>query len=271
MDEQKNIYLDLAIQKLQSLPKGAGASQNLRDKSMKLLRKIAVLQKDSDEVVAVSGNEELDELEEKIKQQKADKSVSEKYKEKDLEEQEREKKHVQAPYCAFYPITGAISVNANFGGGLSGAGKNIENDFADEKANTEHGESNSKIEEPIDVGGNQNLSQSGKKESLDAVINEGTNSSAVGTQGSNVPDAKYSGSEMTLPAQADRKDSNLSATGVSEAKDTATKMAQPAQVERKDSNLSAIGASEAKDTATDKMVPLNAQKAGGWSFIGGGF
>ena len=103
MDDQKTLYMDLANQKLRTVPQGNGVSQNVRDKYQRLLHKLQVLQKDSDEIVTVTGKEEFDELEEKIKTQLADKSVSEKYKEKDAEEEERQKKHIQAPFCASYP------------------------------------------------------------------------------------------------------------------------------------------------------------------------
>lgn len=105
MDEQKGMYMDLAIQKLKNMPQGSGASQNIRDKSLKLLHKIAVLQADSEEIVSVNGTEDLDELKEKILNQKADKSVSEKYKEKEQAEMERQRKYDRKPYCASYSIT----------------------------------------------------------------------------------------------------------------------------------------------------------------------
>lgn len=104
MDEQKNLYIDLAIQKLQTLPQGSGESQNVRDKSLKLLHKIAVLQKDNEEIVTVTGEEELDELEEKMKSQKADQAVVDIYKEKGKQEDERQKKRARVPYCASYPV-----------------------------------------------------------------------------------------------------------------------------------------------------------------------
>ncbi|MBR6355458.1 MAG: hypothetical protein IKR92_01260 [Alphaproteobacteria bacterium] len=109
MDEQKELYLDLATQKLDNIPDNKIKSQNIRDKKDKLLHKRALLQYDSEEVVTINGSEEIDELEDKIKNQQADRTVNEKYKEKEDEELERQKKHKRMPYCAFYPTVEAAA------------------------------------------------------------------------------------------------------------------------------------------------------------------
>ena len=102
MDAQKKLYMDLATQKLNSLSKNGEISQNIRDKTAQLEHKIAVLQKDSDEIVAINGDEALDELEEKIKTRQADIAVTDRYQKLADADAERRKKHVRAPYCASY-------------------------------------------------------------------------------------------------------------------------------------------------------------------------
>lgn len=102
IDEEKGIYIDMALQKMQSLPKGAGMSANVRDKYEKLMHKVAVLQADSDEIVAVNGTEELEDLEAKIKNRQADIDVGNKYNEAKKAEDERQKTHYRHPYCAAY-------------------------------------------------------------------------------------------------------------------------------------------------------------------------
>lgn len=108
MDKQKQLYIDLAIQKLNLLSRNNEISQNIKDKVEELEHKIAVLQKDSDEVVAISGDEAIDELEEKIKTAQADTAVINKYQELADAENKRQKKHIRAPYCASY-INGVLT------------------------------------------------------------------------------------------------------------------------------------------------------------------
>ena len=102
LDEEKKEYMDVALQKLQSLPQGAGQSKNVRDKHDRLMHEIAVLQADSEEVVTLKGDEELDELEEKIKNSQADMAVEEKFAEATEAEEERQRARYRHPYCASY-------------------------------------------------------------------------------------------------------------------------------------------------------------------------
>ena len=102
LDDEKKEYMDIALQKLKSLPQNAGQSQNVRDKHDKIMHQIAILEADSEEVVAIRGDEELDELEEKIKNRQADSQVAEKFAQAKDAEEERQRAHYRHPYCASY-------------------------------------------------------------------------------------------------------------------------------------------------------------------------
>lgn len=102
LDAEKKEYMDVALQKLNSLPQNAGQSQSVRDKYDKLLHTIAILQADAEEIVTLKGDEELDELEEKIKNQQADTQVEDKFNAAKKAEDERQKAHYRHPYCASY-------------------------------------------------------------------------------------------------------------------------------------------------------------------------
>ncbi len=65
---------------------------------------IEVLEKDADEVVQITGTEDLDDLEEQIKTEEANRSVVKVYEDAEAEEMDAQSDKSQAPYCAVYPL-----------------------------------------------------------------------------------------------------------------------------------------------------------------------
>ena len=62
-----------------------------------------VMEKDSDEMVSISGEEDLDELTEKIKTAKADQSLTDVYEKEGGNSMQKQLKQLRPPYCASYP------------------------------------------------------------------------------------------------------------------------------------------------------------------------
>jgi hypothetical protein len=65
---------------------------------------IEVLETDADEVVQITGTEDLDDLKEQIITEKTNRSVVKVYEEAEAEEMDAQSDRSQAPYCAVYPL-----------------------------------------------------------------------------------------------------------------------------------------------------------------------
>ena len=62
-----------------------------------------MLEKDNEEKVQISAEEDLDELEEKIKTSEADKAVLDVYDKEEQKSFNKQLSKMHAPYCAVYP------------------------------------------------------------------------------------------------------------------------------------------------------------------------
>jgi hypothetical protein len=100
LNRQKDIYVNQSINKLGEVK---GTTQMVADKLSKLLTKISILSLDSDEVVAITGEETESELREKIDESKANNAVGEEYTKEKEKETERRLERYRRPYCAVYP------------------------------------------------------------------------------------------------------------------------------------------------------------------------
>ena len=100
LNSQKDIYVNQSINKLGQVK---GTTQMVADKLSKLLTKISILSLDSDEVVAITGEETESELREKIDESKANNAVGEEYTKEKEKETERRLERYRRPYCAVYP------------------------------------------------------------------------------------------------------------------------------------------------------------------------
>ncbi len=82
----------------------AVTTDNLINKKSKLSHQVKLFEKDSDEAVFLNGDDDLDELEEKIKTSNADAAITNEYQEAGSEEFAKKLEELKAPYCAAYPI-----------------------------------------------------------------------------------------------------------------------------------------------------------------------
>ena len=96
LDEQKKIYMNKAEKEIQKVK---GATQSTKEKAEALLHSLAVLAADSDEVVQVSGREDLSDLAARIKNRQADNAVIGKYDEEGRKAHDRRLRQLQPPYC----------------------------------------------------------------------------------------------------------------------------------------------------------------------------
>lgn len=95
----KRDYIDSAKEQFVNVN---GTSNNVKNKLAKLQHEIKVLEKDKDELVYVGGDEDLNELEERIKTQQANQAVEQEYFDKAEEAFERQLNQLRVPYCAVY-------------------------------------------------------------------------------------------------------------------------------------------------------------------------
>ncbi|MBP1532153.1 MAG: hypothetical protein ILA52_01480, partial [Alphaproteobacteria bacterium] len=109
LDEHKSIYLNMAKKQLSEINV---LSTGVADKVTELKHKIAVMEKDSDEVVSISGSEDLDELEATIKRRKADRAVESEYAAAASKAAEDYRNRLRAPYCSVY-LNGASLKNTS--------------------------------------------------------------------------------------------------------------------------------------------------------------
>lgn len=96
LNEQKEIFMNKAEKEIQTVK---GATQSTKEKVERLLHHIAVLEADSEEIVQVSGDEDLSDLAARIKNKQADNSVGEAYDDMGREAQERRIRQLQPAYC----------------------------------------------------------------------------------------------------------------------------------------------------------------------------
>lgn len=101
LDEQKQIYLDKAKSEIMEVK---GISDTIKNKTLALMKAITVLETDKDEIVFIRGDEDVSELEAKIKNKSADTALSDEYETMGDEGHERRLKDLQPPYCAVYPL-----------------------------------------------------------------------------------------------------------------------------------------------------------------------
>lgn len=100
LDNQKDVYMKQSLKKLGEVK---GTSQMVATKLGKLLNKIAILSADSDEIVAITGDENEADLKQKIEESKANQEVSEEYTKEREKEIERRLQRYRRPYCSVYP------------------------------------------------------------------------------------------------------------------------------------------------------------------------
>ena len=96
--DQKKIYMNSAQNNLNKIH---STTTNLDTKIARVKHIIEVLKKDDQTVIAVSGDEDLDEMDEAIKNRKADSSVANEYASAE-KESEQNQKELMPPYCATY-------------------------------------------------------------------------------------------------------------------------------------------------------------------------
>lgn len=85
------------------LPTITGTTELIVTNKGKLVHAKEVMEKDSNEEVSISGEEDLDELEEKIKTARADQSLTDVYEKEGNSSMEKQTKQLRPPYCAAYP------------------------------------------------------------------------------------------------------------------------------------------------------------------------
>ena len=100
LDEQKGIYINKAETEIQKVK---GFTDAVKTRTEKMLHSIAVLEADSEEIVQLSGDEDIDELTDKIRNRTADNAVADKYDQEREEAQERRIRQLQPPYCGVHP------------------------------------------------------------------------------------------------------------------------------------------------------------------------
>ena len=100
IDDYKNNYIRHAQSELAKIKLTTEKVQN--DVSA-VRHEIAVMQKDENEKVVISGDEDLNELDEKIKNAEANQALNDEYQKKAQEEMMRQIETIPAPYCAVYP------------------------------------------------------------------------------------------------------------------------------------------------------------------------
>lgn len=100
LDEQKEVYMNKAQKEIQDVK---GSTVSIAERTKALLHTITVLAADSDEIVQLNGDEDIDELSAKILNKQADNSVADEYDEEGRKAQERRIRQLQPPYCEVHP------------------------------------------------------------------------------------------------------------------------------------------------------------------------
>jgi len=100
LDKRKMRLISEATNKINQMN---GSTSTINYRKNKLLHQIKVMLKDSEEMVTISGDEDLSELEEKIRNSKADNSIKSEYNSFGTEEMEKQIKRIPPAYCAIYP------------------------------------------------------------------------------------------------------------------------------------------------------------------------
>lgn len=96
----KTAYLRRLTDLLQTIN---GETALIKTNKEKLQHAKQVMEKDSDEMVSISGEEDLEELTEKIKTAKADQSLTDVYEKEGGNSMQKQLKQLRPPYCAAYP------------------------------------------------------------------------------------------------------------------------------------------------------------------------
>ena len=102
LNGQKEIYLNLAKSALKNVQ---GKTNYIAKKIEQAQHKIKVLEKDADEVVQISGDEDLDEFDNYILTQKADETIAGEYNKAGEEEFEAQLAKMSRPLCVSYPLS----------------------------------------------------------------------------------------------------------------------------------------------------------------------
>lgn len=102
LNSQKEIYLNLAKNALKNIQ---GKTKYIAKKVAEIQHKIEVLEKDADEVVQISGDEDLDELDSHILTQNADAAIAGEYDKAAEEEFSAQLEKMSRPLCVSYPVS----------------------------------------------------------------------------------------------------------------------------------------------------------------------
>lgn len=100
LKKYKTAYLRQLTDLLQTI---TGTTELIVTNKEKLVHAKEVMEKDSEEEVSISGEEDLDELEEKIKTARADQSLTDVYEKEGNSSMEKQTKQLRPPFCAAYP------------------------------------------------------------------------------------------------------------------------------------------------------------------------
>lgn len=100
LDEQKQIYLNKAETEIQKVK---GISDTVKNKTKTLLKTIAVLRADGDEIIHLNGGEDINQVKSRIANQRADNSVGDEYEKMGDEAHQRRLRDLQPPFCEVHP------------------------------------------------------------------------------------------------------------------------------------------------------------------------
>ena len=100
LDEQKQIYLNKAETEIQKVK---GISDTVKNKTETLLKTIAVLRADGDEIIHLNGGEDINQVKSRIANQSADNSVGDEYEKMGDEAHQRRLRDLQPPFCEVHP------------------------------------------------------------------------------------------------------------------------------------------------------------------------
>ena len=100
LDEQKQMYLNKAETEIQKVK---GISDTVKNKTKTLLKTIAVLRADGDEIIHLNGGEDINQVKSRIANQSADNSVGDEYEKMGDEAHQRRLRDLQPPFCEVHP------------------------------------------------------------------------------------------------------------------------------------------------------------------------
>ncbi|MBR1601670.1 MAG: hypothetical protein IJ677_08880, partial [Alphaproteobacteria bacterium] len=100
LDEQKEIYLNRAETEIKKVK---GISDTTKNKTETLLKTIAVLRADSNEIIHLNGGEDINQVKSKIANQSADNAVIDEYEKMGDEAHQRRLRDLQPPFCEVHP------------------------------------------------------------------------------------------------------------------------------------------------------------------------